>query len=81
MLYVSKLTEGHQLRVSVFVVCLDKICPQEVRGGGGALPVLMQTQTLPQRSIRIAACLLKARIVKPAETAVARERLCKHARR
>jgi hypothetical protein len=24
------------------------------------------------------ACLLKARIVKPAETAVARERLCKH---
>jgi hypothetical protein len=27
----------------------------------------------------IVACLLKVRIVKPAETAVARERLCKHA--
>jgi hypothetical protein len=28
----------------------------------------------------IAACLLKTRIVKPAETAVARVKLCKHAR-
>jgi hypothetical protein len=31
--------------------------------------------TLPQRAV---ACLLKARIVKPAETALARERLRKH---
>jgi hypothetical protein len=29
-------------------------------GGGGALPVLMQTQTLSQISIRIVACRLKA---------------------
>jgi hypothetical protein len=28
--------------------------------------------------IHIVACLLKARIVKPAETAVAREQLCQH---
>jgi hypothetical protein len=30
--------------------------------------------------VNIVACLLKARIVKPAQTAVARERFCKHAR-
>jgi hypothetical protein len=51
-----------------------------IKTKGNINVVLVKMLEAIYSEVHIVAYLLKARIVKPAETAIAREQLCKHAR-